>query len=403
MRVTNRSILLALAGVAAADSPIIGPVCPWNSSPRLRLPVCASPDFVRASIAPELLFGTKDGVRNLTWNQAGWQGPHRCINGTCLFSNDNIGGGIALITSEHHAKIVASFPQGPAEEAAPPPFHVAKVAGKGMGLVANRTIRKGEIIMQRTPTLLAQTAPIVDLDPTLRDLLYVLAVEALPDARQAAFMAQVGSDIHDKVNTNCFLVFVDGSSHLGCYPEVARMNHDCRPNAHYRISNMTHTTVAVRTIAPGEELSISYVDLLLTHAERRALLHKWGFECACAQCSQSAADTAASDARLRQIAKLKAELGDFSTTKVTAETGGEMVGLYEDEGLHTYLGNAYTRAALNFALFGEEERAREYAGMAVEALELEMGPGTGDARAMRILAEDPRKHWTWGKRRKHGK
>ncbi len=84
---------------------------------------------------------------------------------------------------------------------------------------------------------------------------------------------------------------------------------------------------------------------------------------------------------------------------MTADTGAEYAALHEEEGLHAHLGSAYTRAALNFALFGDEERAREYALRAAEELHIEKGPESGDAQAMKVLADDPTAHWTWGKRR----
>ena len=108
---------------------------------------------------------------------------------------------------------------------------------------------------------------------------------------------------------------------------------------------------------------------------------------------------AQSDKRLRHIEQLKSDLNNFQEMKVTAETGAEYAALHEEEGLHAHLGSAYTRAALNFALFGDEERSREYALKAAEELAIEKGPESGDAQAMRSLAEDPRAHWTWGKRR----
>lgn len=85
---------------------------------------------------------------------------------------------------------------------------------------------------------------------------------------------------------------------------------------------------------------------------------------------------------------------------MTADTGAEYAALHEEEGLYASLGSAYTRAALNFALFGDEDRSREYALKAAEELDIEKGPESADAQAMRGLADDPRAHWTWGKRRK---
>jgi hypothetical protein len=84
---------------------------------------------------------------------------------------------------------------------------------------------------------------------------------------------------------------------------------------------------------------------------------------------------------------------------VSAETGAEFTALHEEEGLYAHLGSAYTRAALNAALFGDEKRAREWALRAAEELVIEKGPESADAQAMRNLAANPQAHWTWGKRR----
>lgn len=159
----------------------------------------------------------------------------------------------------------------------------------------------------------------------------------------------------------------------------------------------------MRDITAGEELSITYVGQMQTRSERQARLRRiWGFECTCAQCRLNATEAAASDARLAAIRRLEDDLAVFNETElrgVTAESGPALVRLYEEERLHIYLAQALTRAALNFALFGQTERAREYAREAAEAMDREVGPHSVDARSMRLLAEDPKAHWTWGKRR----
>ncbi|KAI1469302.1 SET domain-containing protein [Daldinia caldariorum] len=331
-------------------------------------------------------------------------GPAHCINETCVFSNHHIGDGTVLLTNEKNAKIASNFPIPARFEAKELPFHVAEVAGKGVGIVADRKIRKGETILIRSPTMMVQTAPHVGMGPRTRDVLYDLAISKLPPKGLELFMGQMGKDIYDKIETNCFQMYIDGAndsgSHLGCFPEISRFNHDCRPNIHYRISNMTHTTVAARDIEPGQELSISYIELILSREERRSRLRKWGFECTCSHCRMSDDEAAASDARLQRIEELESALENFNEAIVTAETGAQLADLYEKERLDVYLGPVYTRAALNFALFGEEAKAREYALAAVEAVERESGPDAADARAMRVLAGNPKAHWTWGKRRR---
>jgi hypothetical protein len=78
------------------------------------------------------------------------------------------------------------------------------------------------------------------------------------------------------------------------------------------------------------------------------------------------------------------------------EMGGKLVELYLAERLDAYLAPTYTRAALIYSMFGHEEKAREYAREAVGALERETGPQATDIESMRRLAEDPRRHWSWG-------
>ncbi|GAW17046.1 hypothetical protein ANO14919_064960 [Xylariales sp. No.14919] len=367
--------------------------CPWDSTiQNLRTPVCASPEFIRKLVLPP------------PPPSAQWSGPENCVNGTCIFSNAVQNGGISLITSPEHADIIKSYDVDADGGAYPPPFYTEQIEGKGIGLRANRSIVKGEVLMTRGATLIAQTEALIEWEVAVRDMMYDAAMARLPKGRRDAFLAQMGRDIHDKINKNSFQFFIHGAGeerarHLAAYPDIAKFNHDCRPNVHYRITDATITTIAARDIQRGEELAISYTDIFLPSKQRKERIRNWGFECACALCQGPKNETIASDKRLRRIEKLKADLNNFKEIKVTAETGAEYATLHEEEGLHAHLGSAYTRAALNFALFGDEERSREYAWRAAEELSIEKGPESGDAQAMRELAENPRAHWTWGKRR----
>ncbi|KAL9090580.1 MAG: hypothetical protein Q9159_001924 [Coniocarpon cinnabarinum] len=99
----------------------------------------------------------------------------------------------------------------------------------------------------------------------------------------------------------------------GVFSRVARVNHSCAPNAHVcyyppahraplslgsqaSVSSaaggreglgmmVLHTT---RSIARGEEITISYFNLLLPRRDRQARARDWGFNCACAVCSSAA-------------------------------------------------------------------------------------------------------------------
>ncbi|KAI1199675.1 hypothetical protein F5X97DRAFT_322163 [Nemania serpens] len=401
----NAVLFLSWSGVSLAEIPPTQTredptpgTCPWDSTiQKLRPQVCASPDFIRNQLG---LYPPPP---------PNWSGPESCVNGTCVFSHvaRTWGGGVALITSPQHARIIQEYDVGDDGGADPPPFEAEDIPGKGIGLRATRAIARGEVLMVRAPTLIAQEAAIVDLQVSARDRMYDIALARLPKDRRDGFMSQMGRDVHNKINTNCFQLFVSGvsergTSHMACYPDAARLNHDCRPNVHYRITNAAITVVAARDIRSGEELGVSYIDVFLPSKERKERIRSWGFECACALCQGPKNETVASDKRLRRIEQLTTDLNDFKAVKVTADTGAEYAALHEEEGLHAHLGSAYTRAALNFALFGDEDRSREYALKAAEELDIEKGPESADAQAMRGLAEDPKAHWTWGKRRKVG-
>ena len=67
-------------------------------------------------------------------------------------------------------------------------FYEAEVPGKGIGLFANRTIKKGEIVMQQTPALLIQSTPHLDLEPEVREELYKEAVGILLEGTREQFL-----------------------------------------------------------------------------------------------------------------------------------------------------------------------------------------------------------------------
>ncbi|KAL2752243.1 hypothetical protein ACRALDRAFT_1066285 [Sodiomyces alcalophilus JCM 7366] len=214
-----------------------------------------------------------------------------------------------------------------------------------------------------------------------------------------------GHKVADIVTTNSFQVDLggDGSGgsssaghHYANFPEVSRFNHDCRPNAVFFIdADLVHHTTVVRDVAPGEELTISYLDSLAPRAERQLRARgAWGFECTCAQCSLAEDAAGASDRRLAEMAELERRLSDVKSD-VTLDTVERYVMLFAEESLEANLAGAYTTAALNYNLLGKSELAVKYARLAIEAGMMENGPAAADVEAMRVLARDPKRHFTW--------
>uniref|UniRef100_A0A7J8BAS5 [histone H3]-lysine(4) N-trimethyltransferase n=1 Tax=Rousettus aegyptiacus TaxID=9407 RepID=A0A7J8BAS5_ROUAE len=72
---------------------------------------------------------------------------------------------------------------------------------------------------------------------------------------------------------------------VGLYPSVSLLNHSCDPNCSI-VFNGPHLLLrAVRDIEAGEELTICYLDVLMTSEERRKQLRdQYCFECDCSRC-----------------------------------------------------------------------------------------------------------------------
>lgn len=311
-----------------------------------------------------------------------------------------------MVTTPENAQKIAKFPSISSleiVETPSPSFHATEVPGKGIGLVANKTIKRGERIMAWQPTFLMHHSLVKELDSESQHRILDLALHKLPAPRRRAFARQLGQfgghQVSDIMATNSFQIDVGGDDghHLGNFPDVSRFNHDCRPNVAFRIDNhLTHHTHAVRDIAAGEELTISYMNPFETWASRRLHIEKsWGFVCTCKHCSMSQKEIEKSDRRLDEIEEIEAELGDFNSKKVSTRMIDRLINLYEEERLQAKTHGAYVLAALNYNLFGNAKKAKQYATLAVETGIIEFGPDAGDVKAMRTLAKNPKQHWSW--------
>lgn len=102
-----------------------------------------------------------------------------------------------------------------------PPFEMRQLPGRGFGLIANRTVQRGEKIFAHTPILIAQAITETGLE--LEDLfrLHRVAVERLPERSRELFMAlhgHFGGDpVYARFGTNAFNVF----DFAAMFPETA--------------------------------------------------------------------------------------------------------------------------------------------------------------------------------------
>ncbi|KAK1585573.1 uncharacterized protein LY79DRAFT_518609 [Colletotrichum navitas] len=361
----------------------------------------------------------KQKKKDIWRTDEGWHGPHACAGVYCSYSRPSFAGGrgIVLVTTPFSAEEASRLPAFAAEsitgEGDGELFSVVEVPGKGLGLVANQPIRRGQRIMAHPPAVVVHRRFVDDVEPEDQYRVFEDAVTRLPEPARAVFMAQMGQaaahhstgqTVHDIMHTNSFelgLKIRDGH-HFGNYPEVSRFNHDCRPNVAFYIddSDLRHYTHAVRDIRPGEELTISYVDSLTARVVRQDRARRnWGFGCGCAHCSLPEPFVRASDQRLVRMWEIEQQLSHWNGEAVDEDMIERLVGLYRQERLDQSHGaDAFRLAALNYNSLGMEAQALEYARLAEEQLLLERGPGARQVDDMRDLMQDPKAHYSWRRR-----
>ncbi|KAL3420942.1 hypothetical protein PVAG01_07387 [Phlyctema vagabunda] len=330
----------------------------------------------------------------------------------CVFTNINFAGGrgISIFTSPKNAqsisRIAASTNTVPAgvNNFSDPPYEVRNIAGRGNGLFATRTLHRGDVIMAETPVGIYQS----DAFPMDYELGYRYlntAFKRLPKETQAKFMSMAaqnpGHDIMERVNTISFAGEFGGSAHFLVYPHTALMNHDCRPNAmyYYDPATLIHSTHASRTISPGEEITITYINMIQARKVRREHLHDlWGFWCDCSLCSKSQDSIAVSDNRIQQIIDLQANLADWSRQSNASPAMAEsLMALYVEEDLHAAEATGHIFAAMSYNAAGDASKAQYFAARALESGMVNRGVdgGNNDVEDVRILLSNPKSHWTY--------
>ncbi|CAK7220418.1 SET domain-containing protein 5 [Sporothrix bragantina] len=306
--------------------------------------------------------------------------------------------------------IVYETEHGRREDQAPLSYRVEAMPGKGFGVVATKHLHRGDLIMSTTASVVIDYAVFesVPEDEVIR--MQTAAIDSLPPLHHTRFMNLSTHDAtegHEQIvnkilSTNAFdIEAIDGEEYgyFVVFPEISRLNHDCRPNADYHFDHdtLTQHIHAVRPIAAGEEITVSYMDLIKTRKQRLDKLKAtWGFPCSCSLCTQNRHLTKASDARIKQIQDLRNEFRDYtSSSRATPEMAELFISLYEQERLDAMLYEAYSYAAIEWNGAGEPWRAVKYARLAIETGLMSVGTHDEDVIEMRRLAVDPWKHWSW--------
>ena len=136
--------------------------------------------------------------------------------------------------------------------------------GKGLGLVADKEYHTGDVILEESVSLycsrsvMSDDYPSPDASQTRQIYQQYRRLSTLDRFRVSRLFCLGKKSVVNIFSTNSFAI----SNHCcGLFIKISRINHSCDPNACYNHNGRLEKQVtAIRSIAKGEEITISYTD-----------------------------------------------------------------------------------------------------------------------------------------------
>lgn len=185
-------------------------------------------------------------------------------------------------------------------------FEVSPYPDKGLGLRATSAIEKGILILSEHPLITCPISTFADAQSVERSLRRL--VNSLPEQNRNFFLHSLTDIIRDpaapltgRVRTNALPCGRNGS-YGAVYKNIALANHSCVPNAEYQwhVESKQGVLRAVADIVPGEEITISYIDIVPHKQRQQKLKQCFDFVCACNLCNMSKKHRREEDKRIRE-------------------------------------------------------------------------------------------------------
>jgi hypothetical protein len=211
----------------------------WHGYPLSTMSLSSSPDMIHEFISP-LSFPFQS-----PWSYPPTCTPHLpsinsklCIYTSTSFSSNR---GISIFTTPSLAAQFALLPAFTSPSTLivqninipTNTYRTATLPSKGIGMLASRPLKFGDVVTAHTPAFLAYLES--DLSTADREIWWRRAIAQLPIHTQQDFLslATVYGDervrVQDIVKANTFQVEVGGGNHLAVFPETSRVNHGCAP------------------------------------------------------------------------------------------------------------------------------------------------------------------------------
>ncbi|KAI0785221.1 hypothetical protein C8Q75DRAFT_723079 [Abortiporus biennis] len=296
------------------------------------------------------------------------------------------------------------------------PWTSVELPGRGVGVVATRDIKQGELLLREKPLFVVPKkvsaspgsfllSTLAKLNRVERAEFYNLSMVNFPDG-----LVPDSEIFHQELALAIFQTnSIAAGENVGIFPKMARFNHGCSKafNSMYtwREQEGGIVTYSIRDIKKGQELLTTYTDTKRPRNERRNYLKTmYGFDCQCSVCSLSDEASLASDRRLSEMSELRAKLSSWQNGELTGKQAVGIVNriwhLGDEEGYWSERGSLAADGCWVAASHSDAEATKQFAKLAHKWYTIEVGGDSTQAKEMEPLISQPRRHHMWSKKKR---
>ena len=190
---------------------------------------------------------------------------------------------------------------------------------KGRGLVANRSLHPGQIVLEDYPVILIGSNIKQDHQKDVINQYNSLTEQQINNYNSLSYNTLLkGSGSHLKIlniwyanNVSTQTSMLDKDDVKGIYFQFSMTNHSCAPNCVINFDeNRNLKLVAFERIFKGEEIVVNYLDPnrgdqdLLRCERQKKLITIWNFICKCSVCSLTVQDLSRNEEMKKDLAAL---------------------------------------------------------------------------------------------------